>query len=50
MLADGSEIEILTLAEIIIRRLNKLGVTNLMTDKKDGTRNIFVFDIYYSKK
>lgn len=34
LLADGSEIEILTLARIIIRRLNKLGVTNVM-DKED---------------
>ncbi|XP_012225712.1 uncharacterized protein, partial [Linepithema humile] len=35
LLADGSEVEILTLAGIIVKRLNKLGVTNLMTDKKD---------------
>jgi len=29
LLADGSEIEILTLAGIIVRRLNELGVTNV---------------------
>jgi len=47
LLADGSEIEILTLAGMIVRRLNKLGVTNLMADKKDGTHDVFVLDILF---
>jgi len=32
LLADGSEIEILTLAGIIVRRLNELGVTNIAVE------------------
>lgn len=36
LLADGSEIEILSLARLIVRRLNKLGVTNVMADQKNG--------------
>lgn len=36
LLADGSEVEVLTLAGIIVRRLNKLGVTNVTVDKEDG--------------
>jgi len=35
LLADGSEIEILTLVGIIVRRLNKLGVTNVTADKEN---------------
>ncbi|XP_014473058.1 PREDICTED: uncharacterized protein LOC106743578, partial [Dinoponera quadriceps] len=35
LLADDSEIEILTLAGIIVRRLNKLGVTNVSADRED---------------
>lgn len=42
LLADGSEIEILSLAGIIVRRLNKLGVTNITADKENGMYLIYV--------
>ncbi|XP_012527711.1 uncharacterized protein LOC105831830 [Monomorium pharaonis] len=35
LLTDGSEIEILSLVPIIMRRLNKLGVTNITADKEN---------------
>lgn len=44
LLADGSEIEILSLAGIIVRRLNKLGVTNI--DKENGMYLIYVSLFY----
>lgn len=43
LLADDSEIEILTLAGIIGRRLNKLGVTNVTADRENGTYFIPAF-------
>lgn len=43
LLADDSEIEILTLAGIIVKRLNKLGVTNVSADREDGT----YFTLYF---
>ncbi|KYN28750.1 Tripartite motif-containing protein 45, partial [Trachymyrmex cornetzi] len=42
LLADGSEIEILSLAEIIVRRLKKLGVTNTTADKENGMYSIYM--------
>jgi len=50
LLADGSEIEILSLARIIVRRLNKLGVTNVTADKENGMYLIcefFMEHMYY---
>lgn len=46
LLADGSEIEILSLAEIIVRRLKKLGVTNIMADKENGMYSIYTSFLY----
>jgi len=46
LLANGSEIEILSLAEIIVRRLKKLGVTNTMADKENGTNSINMNFLY----
>lgn len=46
LLADGSEIEILTLARIIVRRLNKLGVTNVTMDKEDGKQYSILFEVF----
>lgn len=46
LLADGSEIEILSLAGIIVRRLNKLGVTNITIDKENGMHLIYVSLFY----
>lgn len=47
LLADGSEIEILSLAGIIVRRLNKLGVSNVTADKENGTYSIVSLCMIY---
>lgn len=48
LLVDGSEIEILSLAGIIMRRLNKLGVTNVTADKENGTYLTYMsFSLYF---